>query len=257
MKYLLIALLLVGCGGTKQDAVEAEELPVIEFHKVEMLDLEIRDPELNGGTTEQDGDNWKFVSHTNLACIDELKGSCRKADVIYQEGLSVEDRIVKYSFVLNVVEFPVMTEEDHFIIFQDWTRLIVGLSNHPITTLKLKNLDGLSLCSYNNTWQFDWTDPDWGHVSDGSIHDHPDEELNGCTKIDVGVDYYVEFYIYDNGQVKLVVDEVTIFDVEYKTKGVNDHVIMWGLYWSKGFNLSFDPTQRAIATMENFTRYEN
>lgn len=253
MRYLLILLLLAGCGGETQKEVKSET----SWIKQDLGELLIRDPSVNGGTTERNGDNWYFESHTNLDCIGALKGSCRKADVVATEGLTVPDRIVKYKFTMNVVEYPEHNPPEFVIVFQDWTRIIDGLSNHPITTLKLIYNNGLMLCSYNNSWQFEWTKPDWGHVPDGSVHDHPPEELNGCVNIDIGVDHDIEFYIYDNGRVKLYLDEKFVFDKSYQTKSPEkEHIYSWGLYWSKGYNLEFNPTSRVILTIEGFGRYE-
>lgn len=252
MKKLIpmLVMLLIGCGGHNENIDKN-----LDYVKSGLGELLIRSPSVNGGTTERNNDDWYFESHTNIDCIGELKGPCRKADVVAQEGVTVFGRIVKYSFVLNVVEYPIVDSPDFVIIFQDWVRIIDGLSNHPVTTLKLKNFDGLSLCSYNNSWQFEWAKTDWGHVSDGSIHDHPSEDLNGCVKIDIGVNHEIEFYIYDSGRVKLLVDNRLIFDKLYQTKSpAKEHIFSWGLYWNKGYNIGFDPLQRVIVTMDDFTR---
>ena len=259
MRYLLMALFLVGCNSETHTIDEVDTIDAVKevkFTSVDINEKVLKD--FMGGTTERNNNNWYFESHTNQECINVLKGVCRKADIVADEPLSTPGRIAKYSYTLNIVEYPLDDSPEFVIVFQDWVRLIDGLSNHPTTTLKLVNINGLNLCGYNNSWQFDWSGDDWGHVSDGSIHDHPEEELNGCVKIDVGVNYNVEFFIYDAGQVKLLVNDVVIFDKEYQTKSPDrEHVFSWGLYWAKGYNLSFDPLKRIITTMDGFTRFEN
>ena len=269
MKYLLLLILLTGCGSEAADKdeliVDLNAIKIPAYHnypyqEVVMEGMEIHDmnsPKNAGGLVTRSGDNWRFDSHTNFDCVGVLKGWCRKADVGFTEGSRVINRIVKYSFTLNVIEYNETYPPEWVILFQDWVRIIDGLSNHPMTTLKLNFDNGIKLCSYHNSWQLDWTEPDWGHVSDGSIHDHPEEEQLGCADISKNQYYDVEFYITDSGVRSLVVDGQVIYNHLGRTKhDEKPHIYSFGTYWSLGYNIEFDASKNLSLTIDSFKRHE-
>lgn len=257
-KLLIVAMTILAfsCGYDDVNVTQIED--ELNFNQVDLGDLSIHDGGLYGGTLNRFGDNdWMFESHTNISCSGVLRGLCRKSDVVAREGVTIAGRITKYTFMLNVMESCDAGSYTDYcaIIFQDWVRVYEGGGNHPITTLKLRHVDGvLNLCGTDNSWQFGFGDP--GHVPDGSVHNHPKNTINGCGEIYIGVFHRINLVIHDDGRVILRIDNRLIFDKEYQTKHEkNPHVFSWGLYWSKGYNLEIDPLKRILITIDDFTKW--
>lgn len=135
--------------------------------------------------------------------------------------------------------------------------------NHPITTLKLKLFNNEPhVCHYDNSWQwgYDFGDNREGDAIDVDHSLHPQNRLNGCLKIDPQVDYNLTLITYDSGRIIFKADGDVISDVKYQTKhtdieAYSQHIIQFGQYWNKGFNIENDPLNRVVLRIDNLLRY--
>lgn len=261
MRYLFL-LLLVGCGGGGDvKTVEAVE-PVINFTEVPTGDLTFRDVYYNGVIEHLNDNSWVFTSHTNNACVDSpntLKSKCRKVNASYVEGVSVQGRITKVEFDLYVADINLFGDLGWNIIYQDWVRIDPNdpNGNHPITTIKFIIDDNmLNACTFNNAWQWDYVHPEddpWD-----SLHNHQANTVNGCGNIRIGQTEKIKIITYDSGRVIFYINELKVSDYSYQTKSPTEpHIIQFGQYWNKGFNIENDPLDRVVIRIDNFKRYTN
>ena len=78
-------------------------------------------------------------------------------------------------------------------------------------------------------------------------------KLNASVKIEVGVEYEIQLINYDDGRFVFTLNNVVVSDVEYQTKSFTEnHVIQWGQYWSKGYNIENDPLNRIVIRIDDF-----
>ena len=74
------------------------------------------------------------------------------------------------------------------------------------------------------------------------ITHYQENTKNGCKKIDVNVTYNITIITDDSGLFSFYVNDRLISKKTYKTKSLTEkHVIQWGIYTSKGYNLDNNP----------------
>ena len=256
MKYIIICFFLFGCNEVVEVKKEADS-----YIEHPTTDITFNDSDRYNGQIDYINDNsWVFTSHTNPLCVNGLNHHCRKVNALYDDEVA-SDRVIKLAFEFMVADINLLSDLYWDIIYQDWVRIFPNDSNgnHPITTLKLKIFDGvLNLCHYENSWQWGY---DYGNNIDGDKIDvdhtlHQENTLHGCKVIDVGVSYDIEIITHDEGRFIYKVNDEVISDQHYQTKSpTENHVIQWGHYWVKGFNLNNNPLHRIIVRFDNFTRY--
>ena len=271
MKYLILLLLSVGCIGQ------------------EWGNMGIDNAKINGGVGSGlfnakvellSSNSWRFTSNTNNngKCPggDEkwVDWNCKRGDVSLVEWYQKE-ATMKYSFDFTVHKYPAWPSPYWMIVYQDWRKQNAkdSMGRHPITTLKLKNYNGiLYMGHFDNSWQwgheFPYDDPtDATHSFPGStegcrgeapnpndgIH-HQENTCNGVYPLEVDVTYHVEIITSPSG-VSFIVDGVVVTDVEYKTKSNHEwSFIKWGMYWDEYYNTTNDPNLQTVYSIENFTR---
>jgi hypothetical protein len=252
-----VLFIIIGCGESKdseQNAYKSKPLPQINHHESNNY---------NGRIDHLAVNSWVYTGFTNDLCKNKLNSSCRKIDSNYVDELA-SDRALKYSFTLTVNQYNIDEPPYWIIVFQDWVKILPlevdSNGNHPITTLKLKVFNHeLKLCHYDNSWQ-------WGHDfgdnrSDTAIdidHSlHQENTLNGCVDMPVGMPVNVDFIVHDAGKVEFYADNNLVSSKEYQTKYTSkEHVIQFGQYWAKGYNLNNDFDKQAILTIEGFSILE-
>lgn len=226
--------------------------------------------------------SWEFTSNTNNnnKCPGRdgkwTEWNCRRGDISLVEWYQKE-ATMKYSFDFKLEKYPSWPSPYFIIIFQDWRKQNErdSMGRHPITTIKLKNYNGLLyLGHFDNSWQWDYdftadnnhddsvhsfTHTTYGcrgeapHPNDG-IH-HQENTCNGVHQIQLDTEYHVEIIISLTG-VKFMVDGVTVTDVEYKTKSnLEWSFIKWGMYWDENYNTWNDPDLQTIYEIKNFKRW--
>lgn len=257
LTIIVIALLLFACDGSQENSP-----PEVSYTPVPLPEITFHESLRYNGQIDHISDNsWVFTSHTNDLCIGKLNSPCRKTDFNFSVGKKVPERITKFTFEFMVDELNPEGGLYWDIVMQYWTRIDPNdlNGNHPITTLKLKIFDGaLNLCHYDNAWQWDY---DFGDNRDGDNIDvdhslHQENTLNGCAEIEVGVDHNGEIVIFDEGRFVFKVNDVTISDKEYQTMSPTEsHVVQWGQYWDKGYNMENDPLKRIILRIDNLTMW--
>lgn len=255
MKYLILSLLLLtGCNGEKNEVVKETKL---KFETIELPELTHRSLGGFGGEIDYINDNsWIYTSSVNDKCLGKLNGSCRKAMTSYTDEVAT-NRVIKTDFEFSLIQYDKDNAPYWVIVYQDWVRIVPTDSNgnHPISTLKLKTFeDKINLCHYDNSWQWDY---DWGENRDGDILDldhtlHQENTLNGCKEIDLGVSYNISIINHDNGLFEFYVNDALISKRLYQTKSPTEqHVIQWGIYTEKGYNIELDPLLSIILRIDN------
>jgi len=248
MKYIFILLM-------------AFNASALDFEQQELNGLAHR--QFNGDIEFINDNSWRYTSHTNANCTfsnsgdNALKSPCRKVNSSFVEGVTVQDRVTKISFDLTVDDINLFGKMGWNIIYQDWVRINPNDSNgnHPITTVKLIIVDNvLNACTFNNAWQWGYNYPT--HDPYDSLHEHQTNTVNGCGMVGAwAVPDKVEIITYDSGRVIFKMNNLVISDYSYQTKSATEsHVIQWGQYWNKGFNLENDANDNIELKIENFTR---
>lgn len=269
MKYLL--LILICFTATAQQYADVG----IDNAKINGGD---RNPYYNAEVDQLNDNSWRFTSNTNNDRCVAVDGewqdwNCKRADVQLVEWYQKE-ATMRYSFYLTVEKYPSWPSPYWMIVLQDWRKSNVrdSLGRHPITTLKLKNYNGLLYIGhFDNSWQWEYEFPEndptdtnhsipsyrgcWGAAptpTDG-VH-HQENTCNGVARIIKGTPHFIELIISQN-HASMIVDGYVITDVEYKTKSnLEWSFIKWGMYWDKNYNTSNDPAMRTIYTIEDFKR---
>ena len=220
-----------------------------------------------GGTVTYNKTNnsYSTISHTKMDCVLDnnqlypLKAPCKKADFVTttleNNSNYLEGRVTKYSFDLTVNSINLDTPPDWIIIFQDWVDIDQNDSNgnHPISTLKLKVVNGkLSINHYENSWQFGYK-WDKSGLEDKNHSLHQKNTLHGSAYINVGVTYKIEITIKDSidssGYFIVSMNGEIFSNAKYQTKfeGYSNNAInSWGIYINKGYDIGlykqFDKT---------------
>ena len=104
----------------------------------------------------------------------------------------------------------------------------------------MKPWKGISITTYNNSWQWAYTTAEPFDVEDphDHLHRHPRDPYNSITPINVGQTYEIQMIIRDgtnitDGQVIFSVDGIVKSDQYYQTKSPTEtHYTQWGAYWS-------------------------
>jgi len=243
MKYILLILLSFN--------VHSVDYHILPTPKFVMLDTIY----YNGTIDKLKENSWAFESNTNDGCI-PLGSTCRKIGMEYEIGGWLKDQYTKYVYYFTLVKYPMENSPEWLIIQQLWGDLYPDIDggNHPITTLKVKNVAGqLYLQQYENSWQFDYTQFK-GHSKD---HEHVGESKKGEYPINLGQKYRIEIVIADGhlinyGHVKVTINEFTFADSVYRTKGIDGkHVSYFGQYVSRYYNESNDVNLQIITKIEN------
>lgn len=196
---------------------------------------------------------YEIESHTNPSCELSTESRCRKGLLSYARNKYDESKIRRHSFTftLNSME----ESPDHLIIYQDWVRVHQDDSNGnpPITTLKIKRVNGkLFLQHWDNSWLWEYDPNDYDqHLVTGM------ETMNGEVEIQKGLCYNIEIYTQDfsgSGRTFVSVNNTIISDSIYKASHLSEpHIVMTGMYWSKGFNKNLNPQNNIKATYSNIT----
>ncbi len=251
-------------GGTKPGWEAANYIKLPEFDLMDSLsgyssDMEYYD-DING---------YIINSHRSSLCKGNTESSrCRKGMVRFKRSLYSPSKTREYEFAFNVkpgTEFP-----DFAIIFQDWVDLdgIPTTGHRPITTLKLRkcNDNKYYLQHYDNSWQLNGLkQPAISDNACGSPNSTRTDTLHGSMEIDtwqgsgssVG-NYYVKIITRDDNSapqpsVEVYVNGTLFSTANYKTTFPStEHVIMEGLYWSKGYNSEHNPEKALSLTMWGF-----
>lgn len=260
MKYLILVVFLISCGGENSKKVFTVDKPGYNFINTPM-DLVFNGAPSFGGTVDNTGDGGYFITHNNPDCAGVLKGICRKTNIKYTEGLPVVGRVTHYSFSINILKYNMDDSPEWVIVWQAWSKLFDGDGgNHPPQTIKLINDSGqLKLCGFDNAWQFDLTElSELGHSPDGSTHPHPDDRNNGCVDIEIGSESSIDLYIWDYGRTAFYANDNLILDKEYQVNRIGKGVVMlWGAYWSLGYNKELDPSKSIELTINGLERAVN
>lgn len=258
MRYVIIALLLIGCGSESQKTTDDK---INYFAPVESPKVTHRSMGVYGGEIEIINNNsWNYFSNKNYSCVNKNASVCRKAMSSYTDIVAT-NRIVKTDFVFTLVQYNPEKAPYWVIIYQDWVRIIPTDTNgnHPISTIKLKSFDDKPyLCHYDNSWQWGY---DFGENRDGDAIDidhtlHQENTKNGCKKIDINVTYNVTILNNDKGEFAFYVNDGLVSKRKYQTKSKTEkHVIQWGIYTSKDYNLNNNPELSVILSVDNFNLY--
>ena len=247
MRYLLIVLFLSFSAGS----VDYHIKPTPVFFEMD----ENYHNWYNGRIEKPSNFSWLFESHTNDSCVGS-GSKCRKVAIEYEVGPWIKDQYTKYVFYFTLDQFSMTDSPDWLIIYQLWGDLYPNINggNHPITTLKIKNIAGkLWLQQYENSWQFDFTQFN-GHNKE---HDHVLESKKGEYQINVGQTYRIEITIHDGhlidyGHVQTKIDEYIMSSSVYQTKQwQGKHVSYFGQYWSKGYNEDNNTNLKIKTRVEN------
>ncbi len=254
--YYLLPILLLGCS----PKLDNSTITKVNLFKQKNIEINLHESlNYNGYIKTLNNNSWVFNSHTNSLCINKTNSSCRKSDANFKEDILKPNEVTKISFEFEVVAYNKVYTPDWVIIYQDWVRIIPTDTNgnHPITTLKLKIIDNkINLCSYDNAWQwgYDFGTNVLGNAIDVDHSLHQKNTLNGCKQIEVGISYDINIVTYKSGRFIYSVNDSVISDNFYQTKSKDEpHIIQWGLYWSKGYNLNNDPLKQIIVRFDNFT----
>lgn len=257
MKFLIILVLfIVGCGHQDKEIVEVSLYKEI-FPEYEL----IRD---SNGTIDIDGNELTYTSHNIVYDKTCEKYWCKKVEYTHESTPFESNRVIKYSFDLRVNRCH--KEVDWLIVLQDWAKVDIDdpTGNHPITTVKVKCDNGLTINHYENSWQFLYTVDSPIDIDDplDKKHNHPDNLNRGSKDIYFGTFYKVELIISDgdsiqNGHVTMIIDGVTISDAYYQTKQhSNRHFVGHGMYWNKGYNTNYSLSNSiTIKDFKVFTVY--
>jgi len=278
MKYLMLALFLIGCGGS---SVEVKEIPVEPVAPVVWVDTAITQV-INGGQTRYDynatveelnANSWLFTSNTNDKCIDRTDfWSCKRGDVHMTEF--EPDNTTMYEFDFTVYEYPFIDGPYWVIVLQSRREGHSPFENgrHPMTTLKVKNYNGhLYLGHFDNAWQYN--EDAFINNPDDKIHSLPDHErgcytvieidlnavnhqenrCNGVVRLELSATYKVQLIVSPE-HASLIVDGKVISYQEYRTQGDGLSNINIGMYWDEFYNAANDPDLRTVYSIESFTR---
>lgn len=193
-------------------------------------------------TITQSGDWYTIDSHTNPLCQHRSSpGGCLKGLVSYKRNKYDDTKIRRHSFDFKLNYYQAFPK--FVIIYQDWVRIHEddANGNRPITTVKIRSFgDRLFLQHWDNSWQWENDPTDYDtHLTVGR------ETMNGEVEIEKDKTYNIQIYTQDlsgSGHTMVFVDGVKISDRIYKASHLStEHVVMTGMYWSKGFNTEHDP----------------
>lgn len=211
----------------------------------------------NGTITDLASNSWRFESHTNSNCYGSPT-MCRKVGIQFAAGSWSRDGFTRIKFDFTVEQYSTTNSPEWLIIFQDWVRIDPNDANgnHPITTLKLRNISGkIFLQQYENSWQFNRSNFDANDPLDAN-HDHGLEVKKGEIELVIGQTYAIELIVADGhfpqfGHVTLSVDGKIRSDSIYQNASLTEaHVNYFGQYWSKE---ATDPIYQVITKIENLT----
>lgn len=205
----------------------------------------------NASVTTLGNQSFEIESHTNPQCEYKNSSPCRKGLVSYNRNKYDESKVRRHSFTFELNQMK--ETPDFLIIYQDWVRIHADDSNGnpPITTLKIKNVNGkLYLQHWDNAWQWQHTPLDYDqHLVEGM------ERMNGEIEINKNCQYSVEIYTQDfsgTGRTFVKVNGTVISDVVYKASHLTEHhSVMTGMYWSKGFNKEHEVSNNLKANFSN------
>lgn len=248
---LFLAFFIVSCGGKAEGGENASnkswtENEIQSYYTGLPLGFITNDKQRGYNSDvifDEDLGGFVIKTHTNIVC--ELKDSsrCRKGMLAFNETspATYENHDFYFSFRAGS-DFP-----DWVILFQDWVRIKPEDTNgnHPITTIKLiKDSGRYYLVHYENSWQWDDANYEAGDPYDLN-HTHEWQEVErGRFEIVEGSHYKINFYISNAGYAELSVDDNLVSSAYYQTKSPTEkHVIMWGAYWSRYYNLENDPSK--------------
>ena len=203
-------------------------------------------------TITQSGDWYNIESHTNPLCqYKSTPSGCRKGLVSYKRNKYDDSKLRRHSFNFELTTAWAMP--DFLIIYQDWVRIHEDdlNGNRPITTLKLRAYgERIFLQHWDNSWQWEFDPTNYDtHLVTGR------ETMNGEIEILKNQTYNIQVYTQDlngTGHTMVYVDGVKISDRIYKASHLeSEHVVMTGMYWSKGFNIEHDIAQTLQVNIGN------
>ena len=244
--FLVIAILLTACGETSyEDSNQVVKAP--EFTEI-FPEFKHRD-DYNGIYTQHDARGWSYKSHMVPHAYEDIPGVychfCRKVMTHYSDDKAhTPGRETKTSLIFRLDKYNYSDPPNTAIVYQQWQPKL-GEDNHvthPVTTLKLVPIGGVSIGLFNHGWQYDYTQDNPYNPDDplDRKHQHPEAENSGFMPLSVGRNYYIELTFYDgltpkDSKVTLTINNQLIATSYHQTRSeVHPATILWGLYWQGG-----------------------
>jgi len=280
MKYYILVVFLIGCGGSSEvyepivDPVNEPPIVWINTAIYPLINGGDTEHEFNASVEELNPNSWEFISNTNDYCINKTHlWNCKRGDVHIKE---IEPhKTIMYQFDFTVYEYPFINSPYWMIVLQsrrEGNDYLFG--RHPITTLKLKNYNGhLYFGHYDNAWEFEedafknnpydtvHSIPDYERDCNTVIEidpeavNHQENRCNGAVRIELSATYKIQLIVSPN-HASLIIDDEVISYEEYQTYGdIGFSDIKVGMYWTKEYNPTNDPLYRTIYRIDNFKRW--
>ena len=262
MKYLLLALLLCGCGGVGNSKSSVNDFVLSDIPEITLHD----GPNFNGTIDVLNSNSWLFANYTNPACIGRLNYSpCLKVDMAWGEDAKTDNEAVKLTYEIYFAEINVVDRPMRVIIQQDWVHIDPADKdgNHPISVIKLVRCgEVMCLAHYDNSWQFthdygddrDENSVDIKHTTHPFVHDLA--QSDGYVSFEPFNTYKIETITYNYGRFVFKVNGAVVVDKEYQTRSpTGKHYTQIGLYWG-GYPKDNNPLNRIVLRIDNLKRYE-